>query len=97
MKKRCRPFFISAKAECAGGAGQIDKERGETEKRFRKRLLMANAKPLNIKSYEFNYLHFNNPRTTACVNPAISISFNPLMVIPPGVVTLSISCSGLLE
>mgnify|MGYP007120731706 CR=1 FL=1 len=37
-----------------------------------------------------------NPRITAEVNPESSISFNPLMVIPPGVVTLSISASGLL-
>ena len=37
-----------------------------------------------------------NPRMTEEVKPESSISFNPLMVIPPGVVTLSISVSGLL-
>lgn len=34
------------------------------------------------------------PRITAEVKPACSISLRPLMVIPPAVVTLSISCSG---
>ena len=36
----------------------------------------------------------SNPFITALVNPFASISFSPLMVIPPGVVTLSISTSG---
>lgn len=35
-----------------------------------------------------------SPRITAEVNPACSISFSPLIVIPPAVVTLSTSCSG---
>lgn len=42
-------------------------------------------------------VYFNpafNPLITADVKPACSISFNPLMVKPPGVVTLSISASG---
>ena len=38
-----------------------------------------------------------NPRMTEEVKPESSISFNPLMVIPPGVVTLSISVSGLVK
>ena len=35
-----------------------------------------------------------SPLMTALVNPASSIAFNPLIVIPPGVVTRSISTSG---
>ena len=42
----------------------------------------------------FCYLAAFNPRITAEENPAASISFSPFMVIPPGVVTLSISTSG---
>jgi len=34
------------------------------------------------------------PLMTALVNPFASISLSPLMVMPPGVVTLSISTSG---
>ena len=40
------------------------------------------------------YLQALSPRMTAEVNPACSISFRPRMVMPPGVVTRSISCSG---
>lgn len=38
--------------------------------------------------------HASSPSITLVVNPARSISFRPRMVIPPGVVTRSISCSG---
>lgn len=40
------------------------------------------------------YLQAFNPRITAAENPACSISFRPRTVIPPGVVTRSISVSG---
>ena len=42
----------------------------------------------------FCYLAAFNPRITAEVNPESSISFNPLMVAPPGVAAFSISNSG---
>ena len=40
------------------------------------------------------YLDARNPSITLAVKPASSMAFKPLMVIPPGVVTRSISVSG---